>query len=154
MTDENTLEVDLEQEEPIMESNDLPVILPIDEVPKKRKPRKKTMPTPPHIVERNRKIAAEHKRKNAENKAKLKEYESLKKGIMTKDDAEKLLNEKLGKIEQIIVETSKKQVQVPNILPTIKEESSGYSSETYRRTNDRFKRMEPTSPMSERFRRW
>lgn len=141
------------------ETIEMPIILPTDETPRRR--RKYTIT--PKVVERNRIISAGNKVKNAHNRAKLKDYDNLKKNIITKDETEKMLTEKFEKIEKIIIESAKisrsdvempkKDASVPKLEP-IQEEPTGYSSDGYKRTTARFERADTSPSAMHRFKRF
>lgn len=132
------------------EVNILPVIEPIGKQRTKRRYTMTEKAKAQSAVKRER-----MKQLNAENRRKLREYESLVqvRGI-SKQDVEALLNAKFNELEQKIVSTTK-QPELPKLIAIPEESqefSDGYSSGGTKRTSSRFKRAEIT--VSERFRRF
>lgn len=146
--------VEVEETKPKM-----PVILPIDEAPKKTK-RKYTITD--KVKQRSAKNREMFQKLNAENRQKLKDYEKYVKGKtgLSKEEVEELLNSKFNeltsKLEELTV-SSRKQEQVPEVLPTIPEEENEiYQSDGgsyYKRVNSRFAK-EYETPTYTRFRRF
>lgn len=148
-------------EEQKEEEPKLPVIVPVDEPQPRQKhvrtytrARKTDHPytVSEKVIERNRKQSQRNMERRKEEKRKLAEYEKLlQERSLTRDEADRLLNEKLEKFEERIA--SKVRVQIPKIEP-IAEEPQGYTSDSQRRFSSRFK-MQPTSPSGyDRFKRF
>lgn len=137
----------------------MPVIIPIDEKPKyvrtytRSRKTNQSYKVSEKVLKRNKDIAQKNRERRAEEKRKLAEYEKLvQTKSLTRDEADRLLNEKFIALEERI--TSKvKAIEIPKIAP-IPEEPQGYTSDTQRRFSTRFK-QQPTSPMGyDRFRRF